>query len=243
MPTPTATIRNRYLGLGFAGLLAMLAAAPSPPGMPSALDADPTGWIDLLADAGPELKGWTRCPWPKGPNLSEKSPWSFDPKTGVLTCRGDEAGHEWLRGDRDLGDVIYHVEWAFVPAPAGKPTKYNSGIYVRNAADASTWHQAQTGDASGGFLFGDTPVEGKIKRVNLSKELLDKRVHPAGGWNTFEVTCKGKDITLWANGAVTNEWHGCEVPRGHVGLEAEGYRIEFRNVKIKAIGPDAPGSK
>src|SRR3954451_6566989 len=152
MPVPTPSVRDRLLGLGFACLVAMLAAAPAPPETPSALVADPSGWVDLLADAGPELKGWTRAPWP-GTTLAAESPWSLDPKTGVLTCRGEAAGHEWLRLDRESGDFIYHVEWAFVPAPAGAKAKYNSGIYVRNSADATIWHQAQTGDASGGFLF------------------------------------------------------------------------------------------
>ena len=58
---------------------------------------------------------------------------------------------------------------------------------------------------------------------------------PAGEWNTFEIACKGKDVTLWVNGAITNRWHDCQVPRGYVGVEAEGYRIEFRNVKLKPL--------
>jgi hypothetical protein len=40
-------------------------------------------------------------------------------------------------------------------------------------------------------------------------------------------------MTLWINGAVTATWDNCAVPRGHVGLEAEGWYIEFRNVKFK----------
>ena len=132
-----------------------------------------------------------------------------------------------------MGDCVFHVEWKFTPIANGK--RYNSGIFVRNSEDASIWHQAQTGDASGGFLFGDTPVDGVPKRVNLSKQVTDKRVKPAGEWNTFEVTCKGKDIILWVNGAVTCEWHDIAVPKGYVGLEAEGFRIEFRNVKVKPL--------
>ena len=38
------------------------------------------------------------------------------------------------------------------------------------------------------------------------------------------------------NGAVTAKWTDCQVPRGYVGLEAEGWDIEFRNVKFKAEG-------
>jgi hypothetical protein len=34
---------------------------------------------------------------------------------------------------------------------------------------------------------------------------------------------------------VTVEWDGCAVPRGFVGLEAEGWWIEFKNVKFKEL--------
>jgi hypothetical protein len=215
------------------GLLPSLGSAADP--SPSALEQSPAGWIDLLAGAGSNLDGWTRGPIPtKGKigTLSEVSQWSLDPKTGTLVCAGD-GGHDWLRWDKELGDFIYHVEWRFIPVPGKKG--YNSGIYVRNSADAMIWHQAQTGDASGGFLFGDTPVDGQTRRINLSKEVTDKRVKPAGEWNTYEITCKGKDVTLWVNGAATCQWHECAVPKGYVGLEAEGWRIEFRNVKVKTL--------
>ncbi len=204
---------------------------------PSALATDPTGWTDLLARAGPKLEGWTRGPIPPTGRLEPRSQWSLDAATGHLVCEGN-GGHEWLRWNQELGDGIFHVEWRFTPVTDKK--RYNSGIYARNSADARIWHQAQTGDASGGYLFGDTEVNGQLKRINLSKQQKGSRVKPAGEWNTFEITCKGKDMTLWVNGAVTNRWHECQVPRGYVGLEAEGYRIEFRNVKLKPM--DGAGS-
>jgi hypothetical protein len=218
------------LGMG----LSLALAAPAPESTPGALEQDPKGWIDLLdgVGAGAELKGWTRGPIPPEGKLDAESQWKFDPATGILTCEGT-GGHDWVRWDRELGDFVYHVEWRFTPVPGKKG--YNSGIYARNSADAKIWHQAQTGDAKGGFLFGDTLVGGKIRRVNLAKQAQDGRVRPAGEWNTFEITCKGKDMRLWVNGAVTLDWHECEVPKGYVGLEAERFRIEFRQVKVKPL--------
>ena len=212
--------------------LALVAGAPPADDTPSALERDPAGWTDLLAEAGPDLKGWTRGPIPPTGQLAPTSQWSLDAATGHLVCAGDR-GHEWLRWDKELGDFVFHVEWRFTPV-AGK-RGYNSGIYARNSADARIWHQAQTGDGSGGFLFGDTPIDDKIQRFNLSREVKDKRVKPAGEWNTYEITCKGRDMALWVNGAETCAWHDCRVPRGYVGLEAEGWRIEFRNVKVKPL--------
>jgi hypothetical protein len=223
--------RRCLLALGLA--LALASLAPVAPGKPSELDRDPTGWTDLLAEGGPEFKGWTRTTLHATDKLSEKSQWTFDPSTGILLCRGD-GGHDWLRWDKEQGDFVYHVEWRFTPVTTGKKG-YNSGLYVRNSGDAKVWHQAQIGGGPDAFLFGETFTNGELKRFTFTKQQADKRVRPAGEWNIFEVTCKGKDVALWVNGEVVNEWHECEVPRGFVGLEAEGYRIEFRSVKVKPL--------
>jgi hypothetical protein len=224
-------VRLGYVALFASRAFASLAREGSD--TPSALERDPVGWNDLLADAGPSLTGWVRGPIPPGGKLNPKSQWSLDAKTSHLICEGN-GGHEWLSWNRELTDFIFHVEWRFTPVPGKKG--YNSGVYARNSADAAVWHQAQTGDASGGFLFGSTTAVGKAVPLNLARESRDpRRVKPAGEWNSFEITCKGKEMTLWVNGAVTNEWHDCQVPKGYVGLEAEGWRIEFRNVKVKSL--------
>jgi hypothetical protein len=223
--------RRLVLMVALLGLTARFAPADEAE-TPSALERDPSGWTDLLAKAGPDLEGWTRGPIPPKGRLNPKSQWSIDATTGHLVCQGD-GGHEWLRWNNELGDAVFHVEWRFTPV-AGKKG-YNSGLYARNSADARIWHQAQTGDASGGYIFGETEVDGKLKGINLAKQNKVSRVKPAGEWNTFEIACKGKQMTLWVNGAITNKWDNCQVPRGYVGVEAEGYRIEFRNVKVKPL--------
>jgi hypothetical protein len=202
---------------------------------PSALLSDPKGWVDLLADKG--LKDWTRVPLgavgqlPAG-QAGDPSPWKLEPSGEILICEGDKAGHEMFRHGAELGDFVLHVEWRFTKLEGEKP--YNSGIFVRTAADGAIWFQAQTGPA-GGYLFGNAPVNGKIERVNLRQKMTENRVAPAGEWNTYEIRAVGKTLALWVNGAVVNEYAECEVPRGFIGLEAEGYRIEFRNLKLKRL--------
>ena len=220
---------SRIISLSCACLVFVSTQAPE---SPSALERDPSGWTDLLAAAGPPLKGWTRGPIPPTGKLSAQSQWSLDPKTGYLVCDGT-GGHDWYRWDKEVGDFVYHVEWRFTPVEGKKG--YNSGVYVRNSADANVWHQAQTGDRSGGYLFGATLKDGKPKGINLASQVKDQRVKPAGEWNTYEITCKGKDVTLWTNGAETCAWHDCDVAKGYIGVEAEGFKIEFRNVKIKQL--------
>ncbi len=227
-----STTRRPRLGLGLFLSLAIVAgsAAQAPP-TPS--DRDPLGWVDLLAEAGPDLKGWTRLPVKPNDKLDASSQWSLDAGSKVLTCRGD-GGHDWLRWDRELGDFVLHVEWKFTPVTSGK-TDYNSGIYVRNSGDAAVWHQAQVGGGPAAYLFGETLRDGALARFDLSKQQADKRVRPAGEWNTFELTCRGKQVDLRVNGEVVNRWEDCRVAKGFIGLEAEGYRIEFRGVKVKPL--------
>jgi hypothetical protein len=157
--------------------------------------------------------------------------WSVDAAKGILTCKGDGA-HEWLRYDRELANFILHVEWRY--EPRGANAKYNSGIGVRMSKYGDIWHQAQTGQ-TGAYWFGATLVNGAIERVNLRDQMTDNRVKPAGEWNTFEIRAEGPVLSLWVNGAVVNEFRQCELKKGYIGLEAEGYEVWFRNVQVKEL--------
>ena len=219
-----------WAGCLLIGAAGLPAAGGEAKGGKSALETDPAGWTDLLADKG--LKGWKRVPIPPGGKLSTKDPWSLDAAGGLLVCNGVGI-HEMLLYGREFGDGILHVEWRFAKLEGKKG--YNSGVYVRNSADGAVWHQAQVGSKNVGYLFGKTVLEGKSANVPKNQLKGPQRGKEAGEWNTFEITCKGKTLTLWVNGAVTAIWDDCQVPRGYFGLEAEGFLIEFKNLKFKEL--------
>ncbi len=214
------------------GLLVAFVPQASP--VPSALEWDPKGWTDLLADR--TMSQWVRVPLGPAGKLpagqaGDPSPWTLTPD-GVLVCEGTKVGHELYRFADDVGDVVLHVEWRFTKVEGEPP--YNSGVYPRVSADGTAWFQAQTGPA-GGYLFGNAPVDGTPQRVNLREKMTENRVKPAGEWNTYEIRAAGRTLTLWVNGAVVNEYTECPLTHAYVGLEAEGYRIEFRNLKLKKL--------
>jgi hypothetical protein len=105
------------------------------------------------------------------------------------------------------------------PAPDSEPSA------LERSSEGWTDLWAESKPDLNGWTRGQTPPGGELSAD--SQWVFD----PITGHLVF--ACKGKDVTLWVNGAVTNEWHGCEVPEEYVGLEAEGFRIEFRNVKVK----------
>lgn len=196
----------------------------------SALESDPQGWVDILPPA--DLKGWYRVPVPPTGQLGREQ-WHVDAEKKVLICDGD-GGHDMLLLDKEIGDAVFHVEFCYTKIEGKKG--YNSGAYVRNSKNGAIWHQAQFGDAKDGYLFGQTlGTEDQKKSFNLSKQVTDMRVKPAGEWNTLEVTARGKVLTLWVNGGVTCQFEDCGPEKGYLGLEGEGYRIEFRNLKVKEV--------
>jgi len=197
----------------------------------SALETNPEGWTNIMPPA--DLKGWSRVPVPPGGKLG-RAQWHVDTDKDLLICDGD-GGHDMLLTEKEYGDAIFHFEFRYTKVEGKKG--YNSGAYVRNSKDGAIWHQAQFGDANGGYLFGETPTsDGKRKFFILKDKVTGHRVKPAGQWNTMEITARGKTLTLWVNGAVTCRFEGCRAKRGHVGVEGEGYRIEFRNLKVKPLG-------
>lgn len=221
----------RYLLL--AGCLvwpSSLATAGEPKLTKSALESEPAGWTDLLADA--DLKNWKRVSIPPGSKLNAKNPWSIAADGKTLICDGVGV-HEMFLWEIATGDGIFHVEWRFKKIDGKKG--YNSGVYVRNSADGAIWHQAQVGSKNVGHLFGKTTIDGKPAGIPSNKLKGEQRGKEAGEWNTYEITCQGKTVTLWINGAVTAVWDSCQVQTGHLGMEAEGWYIEFRNVKFKQL--------
>jgi hypothetical protein len=195
-----------------------------------AIAAD-SGWIDMLP--GPNVSGWTRIAIPPDKPVSDKQQWSVDSTAKTLTCAGDQ-GHEWLRYDgRQFANFEYHVEWRYTPVTTPNP-RYNSGIFFRNDAQGNIWHQAQADSGSGGYIFGVTPVNGENKRITLAKERKGAFEKPAGEWNVYDIKCEGKHCSLTVNGQLSSEGD-FDVPQGYLGLEAEGYRITFKNIRARPI--------
>jgi hypothetical protein len=175
-------------------------------------------------------QAWTRVAIPPSHPLSSTDEWHINAKTREIVCDGNQ-GHEFLRFNHELSNFDFKVEWRFTPVP--DTAKYNSGVFFRNSKDGTIWHQAQT-SLGGGYIFAETLVDGKLSRVNLQKEMTENRVKPAGQWNAYDIHCVGDTCTLAVNGKVVNTLH-LSVDKGYVGLEAEGYQITFRHLRLEQL--------
>lgn len=184
--------------------------------------------INLFPQNDPDA--WTRVAIPPDHPVSNIAQWHIDSSRRVIVCDGN-GGHEWLRFNREFRNFTFHVKWRFTKLE-GSPA-YNSGVFFRNNKDGSIWHQAQTA-RNGGYIFGWTIIDGKLTHFNELKNMTENRLHPPGKWNTYDIRCVADTCTLAVNGAVVNTIHN-GVDRGYIGLEAEGYQIEFKNLIVKEL--------
>jgi hypothetical protein len=173
---------------------------------------------------------WTRIAIPPTNPVGNIAQWHIDAVKHEILCDGN-GGHDWLRFNRELHNFTFHLKWRFTPV--ANTDKYNSGVFFRNDADGNIWHQAQT-SLGGGYIFGVTPVDGKPTPFNERKSMTENRVRQAGEWNVYDIRCVGDVCTLAVNGAQVNTIH-VGVEKGYIGLEAEGYRIEFKDFKVKEL--------
>lgn len=211
-------------------LLFLAGMAIIPPGQ-SPTQAKTSGWINIMPDSS--FNHWTRVAIPPTRPLPKHSQWSVDAATHTVICAGN-GGHEWLRYNRELGNFLLHVEWRLTQKPGAK--NYNSGVFVRNSREGLIWYQAQVGSASGGYWFGnDKPTTKLTISFNLHSEMTSHPVKPAGQWNTYDIRCQGPKLILKVNGVKTSEYDHCKNLKGYLGLEAEGSRIEFRDIRIKML--------
>lgn len=173
---------------------------------------------------------WTRVAIPPTHPVSDIAQWHIDAVHRTIHCDGN-GGHDWLRFNQQFHNFVFHIQWRFAPVPG--TTKYNSGVFFLNNADGTIWHQAQT-SLQGGYVFGETPINGKLTAFNLQKQMTENRIKPPGQWNTFDIRCVDRTCTLAVNGEVVNTLQ-VGVDQGYVGLEAEGYSIDFRNLKLQQL--------
>ena len=62
-----------------------------------------------------------------------------------------------------------------------------------------------------------------------------RRVRPAGEWNHYYVRAINGEVRVWVNGEEVNGGRDCSPATGYLALEAEGSRVEFRNLRIREL--------
>jgi hypothetical protein len=169
------------------------------------------GFVSLFD--GKDFNGWR---FGNGSAL-EKLPPNWKVEDGVIKLSGGASPH--LASQWDYDDFDFRLEWR------GFKRGYNSGVYVRSGRAVGA-NQINLAESDAGHLMGG--AKGGVRVPELQKGLKE--------WNEWRVLAVGEKMTLWCNGKKAWAVSDFKVPRGYLGLQAEGQVMEFRNLRVKEIG-------
>jgi hypothetical protein len=164
----------------------------------------------------------------------------FYVKDGVIETTGVPNGY--MRTQKEFSNYRLHVEWRY-------PEKeVNSGIMLHVTGPDKIWvshYQANlkhlgVGDFVVHGVGQKATISGK-EYVSTDKEkpavpkLNPSNEKPQGEWNSYDIVCKGNTIEVTVNGLLQNTATNCSTTKGAIALQAEGCKIQFRNLWIEKI--------
>jgi hypothetical protein len=145
----------------------------------------------------------------EGWKTSEKTPSSWKIEDGILILMG---GRTHLFTNESYENFVIRFEWR------AEKKGYNSGFYLRGTNQIQMQQQNC----------------GQFMPSKKTKGVPDLHKAP-GEWNEWEVTCDGPKVSLKVNGKLAWETDDFRATKGPLGIEAEGSRIDFRNLRIKIL--------
>lgn len=148
---------------------------------------------------------------------NDVAPKNWSVADGMIKLSGGGSPHlgtQWPYGDFDV-----RMRWK------AHKKGYNSGFYVRSGRNVGA-NQINLAQNDCGHLMGG--AKGGNKVPELQKE--------PGEWNDWRVLAVGDKLTFWCNGKQAWEVTGFKPASGHIGWQAEGAAIDFKDLRIREIG-------
>ncbi len=185
---------------------------------------------------GENLNDWTIYVEDKNVNPDDY----FYVKDGVIETVGVPVGY--IRTNKKYSNYKLHIEWRYPEEPT------NSGIFLHTTKPDKIWiahYQAQLKHGNAGDFIvhgvgvratiGDSVCVSTEEVKPLIAKMHDSNEKKAGEWNSYDITCKDNTIEIKVNGLLQNKAINCSLTEGAIGMQAEGSKIQFRNLWIQKI--------
>ena len=177
------------------------------------------------------LKGWHI--YLKDADADPKSVWKV--QDGELWCSGNPVG--FLRTKEEYSDYKLVLEWRWLEKPG------NSGVLLGMSSEEKIWPlcmEAQLMHTRAGDFVGmgcdfNENKNTKGAFIRYAPRMNDSSEKELGGWNKYEIVCKGDTIEVTVNGQLQNKATGVSLHKGYIGLQSEGVPIMFRNIKLTPL--------
>jgi hypothetical protein len=181
---------------------------------------------------GRDLAGWKL--FLNGPAVAPAGTWSAS--EGVL--RFDTKASGYIRTEKDYSNYRLHVEWRWAK---DAPDNANSGVLLHVHGPDAIWplcFEAQLKTGNAGQVVGmglDIPAAPVLNNRKRAPRLAEPSEKPLGEWNTYEIVSRGDTIEVFVNGVRQNLVDKLPVSKGAIGLQMEGFPIEFRRVWLEPL--------
>ncbi len=185
---------------------------------------------------GENLDGWTIFVENSTVNPED----FFYVKDGAIETVGVPMGY--LRTVKEYSNYHLHLEWRYPENPT------NSGVFLHTTGPDKLWpdyFQAQLKyENAGDFIVQNVGMIATIRdSVYIATDSANTPIpkeNPtneklAGEWNSYDITCTGNTIEIRVNGLLQNTATNCSRSKGGIGLQAEGSKIQFRNLWIEHL--------
>jgi len=180
---------------------------------------------------GRDLTGWTAIDGPAS---------SWQVEDGLLFCSGKGSG--WLSTDKEYGNFELELEFRV-------PVGGNSGVFLRaphegNPAFAGMEIQILDDYDAQYANLKPTQYSGSLYDVAPAQPRVTKK---AGEWQKMRIVCDGTHVKVSLNGTqvvdADTSAHpdklathpGLKRTAGYLGLQNHGSRLDFRNLRIRAL--------
>ena len=189
------------------------ASEAQPPDAPRPLTGDELndGWISLFD--GETLYGWR-------PNSDAN--WRVEKKTIIV----DSGTPGLLVTTAQFGDYVLKCDFR-----SARGT--NSGIFLHTPFKA-------TDPAKDCYELNIAPPDNPFPTASIVKRSKAEGNFESEDWQTFEATLDRANVKIAVNGKTVLEYvDPTPLLRGHIGLQLNQGKVEFRNIKLKPLHPES----
>lgn len=158
--------------------------------------------------------------------------WSVS-DSGLIQTTGTPRGYLYTK--KSYGNFTFKGEFRFVPRKEETPPeKYNTGFLIYVPDDHKVWPRSL--EVQGRYdLMGEIKSNARDLTINLplnDQAAREAARKPIGEWNAIEILSKDGAVTAVLNGTKISQSEPGELKSGHIGLQAEDFAVEFRNLQI-----------
>jgi hypothetical protein len=154
---------------------------------------------------------------------------------GTIKLLGDGRGYAYSR--KSYRNFTLRLEYRWPKAaelPEAERPNANTGVLVFITGENKVWPKCL--EVQGKWSeMGDIRSNAKDVSVTVRDDeaAREKARKAVGEWNAVEIVAKDGALTSYVNGVEIAECDPTELREGPIGLQAERFNVEFRNVRVR----------